>query len=125
MAASHFSLPAATRWLLVSVLCGVLPATGADALPEAWPDIAVVQPGILAIQDPAPQSVVQQPAGQTPATAAPAKHHLSKWIWLAVIAGVAVGAGTAIVVTNRQPGRTSTPTTGVTVNVGSPTPGAP
>ncbi len=131
MAASHFiSFRAATCWLLVSVL--VLPAMGADAPPKALADImrgsalevAAAQPGTLAAQDTPPQSVVQQPAEQTPAAAAPAKHHRT-WVWVAVIAGIAVGAGTAIIVTNRQSGRTSPPTPGVTVNVGGASAGAP
>lgn len=133
MAACHFSFRAATSWLLVSVLSGVLPATGADALPNALPEIvrgmalesAVAQPGILASQDTTPQSVVQRPPDQTPATAAPATRHRSRWVWVAVVAGIAAGAGAAIIVTNRQPGRTSAPVTGVTVNVGGPSPGAP
>lgn len=134
MAASHFSFRAATSWLLVGVLSGVLPAMGADAPPKPLPDIvrgsalelAVAQPGTLATQDTTPQSVTQAPADQTPPTAAPAKHHLSRWVWVAVIAGVAVGAGAAIIVTNHQSGRTSPPPPGVTVNVGGgASPGAP
>src|SRR5271166_3376744 len=101
MAASHFSFRAATCWLLVSVLSGVLPAAGADAPPKVLPDmvrgsaleLAVAQPGTLATQDTTPQSVVQQPVEQTPAAAAPAKPHRSKWVWVAVIAGIAAGAG--------------------------------
>jgi hypothetical protein len=121
--------------LLVSVLSGVFPASGADALPRALtlPDIAsgialefaVAQPGTLAIPDPTPQQAVQQPAEQTPATASPAKPHHSRRVWVAVIAGLAIGAGAAIVVTNRQSGRTSQPVTGATVNVGGASPGAP
>jgi hypothetical protein len=132
MAASHFSFRAATSWLLVSVLSGALPATGADAPPKALPDIlrgralefAVAQPGISAFQDTTPQSVAQQPADQTPATAAPAKRHRSPWVWVAV-AAIAAGAGAAIVVANRQSGRTSAPTTCITVGVGGPSPGHP
>ena len=127
-----FSFRAATCWLLVSVLSGVLPATGADALPKALPDIvrgralefAVAQPGISAVQDTTPQSVAQGPADRIPATAAPAKRHRSRWVWVAVVAGIA-GAGAAIIVANRQPGKTSAPITGVTVNVGGPSPGGP
>jgi hypothetical protein len=133
MAAFHFSFRAAASWLLVSVLSGVFPAAGADALPTALPDIvhsralefAVAQPGISALQDPTPQSVAQQPPDQTPATAAPAKRHRSPWVRVAVVAGIAVGAGAAILLANHQPGKTSAPTTGVTVNVGGGSPGAP
>jgi hypothetical protein len=133
MAASHFRLRAATSWLLVTVLSGVLPAAGADALPKALPDIvrgralqfAVAQPGISAIQDTTPQSVAQRTVDPTPATAAPAKRHRSTWVWVAVAAGIAAGAGGAIFVTNRQSGKTSAPITGVTVNVGGPSGGHP
>jgi hypothetical protein len=133
MAASHFSFRAGTRWLLVSVLSGVVPATGADALPKALPGIvrgsalecAVAQPGTPAIQDNTPQAVVQRPADQIPATAAPAKRHRSPWVWVAVVAGIAVGAGAAIVLGNHQPIKTSASIPGVTVTVGGPSPGAP
>jgi hypothetical protein len=152
MIASHFSFPAVTRWLLVSVLSAVLPAMGADALPTALPDIvrgsalelavlepgtlaspgttaspggASASPGTLANQDTTPQSVVQQPADQIPATPAQVTRHHSRWVWVAVIAGIAAGAGAAIVVTNRQSGRTSTTIPGATVNVGGPSAGAP
>ena len=133
MASFRFSFRAAASWLLVSVLSGVFPAAGADALPKARPDIvhsralefAVPQPGISAIQDPAPQSVAQLPPDQTPATAAPAKRHRSPWVRVAVIAGIAIGAGAAIVLANHQSGKTSAPITGVTVNVGGGSPGGP
>jgi hypothetical protein len=111
MAAFHFSFRAATSCLLMIVLSGVLPATGADALPKA--------------QDTTPQSVAQQPADQTPAIAAPAKRHRSPWIWVAVVAGIAAGAGAGIIVGNRQSGKTSAPIPGATVGVGGPSPGGP
>jgi hypothetical protein len=86
------------------------------------------QPGTLllarAFQDPAPQAAAQQAEG-TAAKATPAKRHLPRWVWVAVIAGVAVGAGTAIVLANRQSERTSPPVTGVSVNIGGGSAGAP
>jgi hypothetical protein len=133
MASFRFSFRAAASWLLVSVLSGVFPAAGADALPAALPGIvhsralafAVPQPGISAAQDPTPQSVAQRSPGQTPVTAAPAKRHRSPWVRVAVVAGIAIGAGAAIILANHQSGKTSAPITGATVNVGGGSPGAP
>ena len=133
MTVFHFSCRAAASWLLVSVLSGVFPAAGADALPTTLPDVAhsralefaVPQPGISASQDPTPQSVAQQPPDQTPETAAPAKRHRSPWVRVAVIAAIAVGAGAAIILANHQSGKTSAPIPGVTVNVGAGSPGPP
>lgn len=133
MAAFDFNFRAVICWLLVGVLSGALPATGADAVPGAPSNIArvnalesaVAPPGILAPQDPTPPSVVQQPPDQTPTTVAPAKSRLPRWVWMAVATGLAVGAGAAIVVTNNQSGRTSASIPGVTVNVGGPSPGGP
>jgi hypothetical protein len=150
MAVCHVSFRAAASWLLVSLLSGAFPAAGADAPPTAPPDLAhsavgfaMSQPAFLAFQDgtpqpgaqnpvppspaqePTPQSVAARPPDETPATAAPAKHHLSKWVWLAVVAGIAAGAGTAIVLANHQPGKTSPPAPTVTVNVGGGSAGAP
>lgn len=133
MAAFHLSFRAAATWLLVSVLSGVYPAAGADALPTALPGIvhsralefAVAQPGISAFQNPTPQSVAQRPPDQMPATAEPAKRHRSRWVWVAVAAGIAAGAGAAIIVANHQSGKTSPPIPSVTVNVGGGSPGPP
>jgi hypothetical protein len=146
MTGFHFGLRAAASWLLVSVLSGVFPAAGADGPSTTLPDrvhssgleSAAPQPGALlltrAFQDPAPQPVAQEPSPQsvaqrppadTPATATPAKRHIPRWVWIAVIAGVAVGAGAAIVIAGHQPGKTSPPVTSVTINVGSGSAGAP
>jgi hypothetical protein len=132
MAAFHSSCRAAS-WLLATILSGSFPAVGADGLPTALPDIAhsralqgaVPQSGAPAIQDPTPQTVPQRLPERTPATAAPAKRHHSVWIRVAIVAGIAAGAGAAIIVANRQSGRTSAPANGVTVIVGGGSPGPP
>jgi hypothetical protein len=69
--------------------------------------------------------VAPQLSDQTPPTAEAAKPHRSRWLRIAIIAGAAAAAGAAIIVYNRQPGRTSPAITGVTVNVGGAVPGPP
>jgi hypothetical protein len=110
-------------------LNSTMPQPGALLLTRAFQD-----PAPQALQEPTPQSgaqapsaqsVAHQPAGEAPATAAPAKHHLPKWVWLAVVAGIAVGAGAAIVVEGHQSGKTSPAIPTVTVNVGGGSAGAP
>jgi hypothetical protein len=118
------SLRAATCWLLLSILSGVLPAACAGANPADVTDAARNAALAAAMPDPAAQdSAPQQATVPTPAPAPLKRHHT--WTWVAVIAAVAVGAGVAIIATNRQSGKTSTTTSGATVGVGSPSVGAP
>lgn len=132
MADFPFRFRSAITCLLVGTLSVVAPAMGAEEPRISSNHIAgiqalesaVPQPGMLASQDQTPQAAVQ-PADQAAPTAAPPKHHLSPWVWVAIVAGVAAGAGAAILAANGQSGKTSAPVTSITLNVGGASAAAP
>jgi hypothetical protein len=131
MAVRHSNFRAATCWLLLSMLSGVLPVVCAAANPTVEADIArhaalesaAPDAGSPTGQDSSPTSSAQRPAVEAPAII-PAKRH-SGWKWIAIIGGVAVAAGVAIILTNKQSGHTTTTSPTATVGVGGPTAGGP
>jgi hypothetical protein len=120
-------LRTATAWLLISALSGVIPA-GAAQQPGTVATPAVSLPLFDAVHlAPLPQAAQPQNPATTGAAPAPAaSHHISKWVWVALVAGAGVAVGAALIAGNAQAGKTAAVSPTVTVAPGSGvTAGAP
>jgi hypothetical protein len=126
------SLRGLTSWLLIGALSGIVPLRAAPAPgTPASSGATALAPLTMPLLDAAhlaalPPSAQQTATPPTSSGAAPtAKHHLSRWAWVAIVAGVGVGVGTAIIVSNHQAGKTAVIPPTATVAAGSVTAGPP
>ena len=126
------SLRVLTSWLLIGALSGIVPLTAAPppGTPASGATAALASLRIPLL-DVAHLAAIPRSDQQTatPSTssgaASTAKHHLSRWAWVAIVAGVGVGVGAAIIVSNHQGGKTVVIPPTATLGAGTVTAGPP
>ena len=112
-------------WFLVGSLSGLLPLSAAQQ-PGTLADSSAAAPHRLIspsrdLSQIAPFPRIAQesePRGSTGASAQ-TTHHISRWVWVAIITAVGVGVGVGVVAGNSQSGKTAATTTSATLGAGS------